>query len=315
MTFAAFDGQVLNLKFNEPVSIANSPRLTFIDPKKVNGDISLQLTAANTTVDPTGMISVDLSKSAPAVSAGMLRNMVDTPENSKDNDTYVYIEDSAYYLSSNYTQKNPPQSGDRLGHGILDYSDIQDIRGNSWADWIDYTNDGSYADRLDKYSDMANSTADINRRVAFVNPRFAVVDALGIFRSDINVAGYDSLVNGVDSSSALQTVSITFSHPVDWNRGDGLNVGSGLSDLDKLNAFYSIGNNSGFKDNGVDNGTDGMITISEDERTLTIKFRTRAPVANNIAATLSLQTGKFYTSTLTGQNEVKGAGTSISPKK
>jgi len=355
MTFAAFDGQVLNLQFNEPVSIANGPTLTFIDPTGVNANVSLPLSAANTVVDSTGM---KLSVTPANQSAGMLLNMVDVPNLATINNTYVYAEDGAYYQSANYPNSSvpprAPQANTRLGHGILDYSSVQDIRGNSWIDWIDPAT-GSYADVVDKYSDMADTT-DINRRVAFANPRFAVVDALGRFESTISVDGYVTTTagNAVNSTNSDQVVVISFSHPVKWdgfnNTKDGLNSNvdapsdsniNPIITLAELNLFYQVGGGAAlgqqFKDNGTPDLND-LAVVSNGGRTLTLRFRTTQPVTSLLNGTLRLVdtagSKKFFTSaliagdrdggtstTIPGPDQVfdpqtvYGAGTSISPKQ
>jgi hypothetical protein len=192
---------------------------------------------------------------------------------------------------------------------------MQDARGNSWDDWID-TN-GAYADAADRYSDTVDAT-DIDRRVEFENPRFMVAEAIGPFESSITVDGYQSLDAGMNSNTTDQVVIISFTHPVKWkdaNITTDLDYANGDANaLAKLNAFYSLGNGSAFIDNGTANAND-LIVISDDQKTLTIRFRTQAPVANNLTATLTLQTNKYFTSALTDETKVEGAGTSISPKK
>jgi hypothetical protein len=273
-------------------------------------------------------MSLSVTPAGAGQSAGILLAMVDVPSAAATENTYVYVEDGAYYQPSNYTNNRAPQANARLGHGILDYSDIQDARGNSWADWID-TN-GAYADPADQYSDLADTT-DINRRVEFTNPRFAVVDALGRFESTITVDGYQTTQ---DTTTSDQTVTIRFSHPVEWGRADGLDSNNdGSITLAELRAFYKVGAGGvqQFEDNGT--AANDLVTISPDRRTLTLLFRTALRVTNNNDATLSLQNGKFFTSALLTADRdggtstvnpgadgvfdpqtVYGSGTSISPK-
>jgi hypothetical protein len=329
MTFAAFDGEVLDLKFNEavkPISATYAPRLTFVNPNNPATSSSVVLNTGNTTVDATGM-KLTVKPSA-AESTALSATFVPVPSGTTVT-PYVYVEDSTYYQAASYSKNRAPASATRLGHGFLNYNEIQDIRANRWADWVNA--DGSYAENPDRYSDPVDNT-DINHRVGFASPRFAVVNALGRFESDIVVDGYQTSQN---STSTDQTVVISFSHPVAWGRADGLDEDKNEDvSLAELNKFYLIGDGQGDRQEFVAPVTGVLVTISADGRTLTLRFRTSLRVSNNNDATLSLKAGKYYTSSLLTTDKdggtsaaapgadgvydpqtVYGAGTSISPKQ
>jgi hypothetical protein len=328
LTFAAFDGQVLNLRFNERVSIANSPVLTFIDPTGTNQNVPLTLTNANTIIDPTGM-NLSVTPATAALAGNILLNMVDVP-NTNAAAPYVYVENSAYYDQANYTNARAPQANTLLGHAILDYRRVRDANGRSWIDWINSDPVGAYADdgTTDPLSDLAD-TADIDRRVEFQNPRFAAVDALGRFESSITVDGYATSQVGAatNSTNTDQVVVISFSHPVKWdgfgNSGDGLNPdnstanGSPTITLSELNAFYQIGGGPAAGQRFIANGTPAAndeIVVSNGGRTLTLTFRTSQAVTSLANGTLRLVdtagAQKFFTSALITADRDGGASAS-----
>ncbi len=148
----------------------------------------------------------------------------------------------AQYDESDATEGSFPS--DLYRHARLDFSDVEDVLGNSWNDF------------------SIGNAADDNE-FFFHQPDFAAIDETGVFR-----------VTGVDNNTTLNSDSIsvrfTGTHPIDLSDWDGNNDGTIAQNEFETMFTYTDANGGGADINTADD-THSLV-ISNGGRTLTFTF-------------------------------------------
>lgn len=148
----------------------------------------------------------------------------------------------AQYDESDATEGSFPS--DLYRHARLDFSDVEDVLGNSWNDF------------------SIGNAADDNE-FFFHQPDFAAIDQTGLFR----VTGVD---NGTTLGSDSISVQFTGTHPIDLSSWDGNNDGT-IAQNEFEGRFTFTDANGGGVDINVADDTHSLV-VSNGGRTLTFTF-------------------------------------------
>lgn len=148
----------------------------------------------------------------------------------------------AQYDESDATEGSFPS--DLYRHARLDFSDVEDVLGNSWNDY------------------SIGAAADDNE-FFFHQPDFAAIDETGEFR----VTGSD---NGTTLNSDSISVQFTGTHPIDLSDWDGNNDGT-IAQNEFETMFTFTDANGGGTDINTADDTHSLV-ISNGGRTLTFTF-------------------------------------------
>lgn len=148
----------------------------------------------------------------------------------------------AQYDESDATEGSFPS--DLYRHARLDFSDVEDVLGNSWNDF------------------SIGNAADDNE-FFFHQPDFAAIDETGLFR----VTGVD---NGTTLNSDSISVQFTGTHPIDLSGWDGNNDGT-IAQNEFETMFTFTDANGGGTDINTADDTHSLV-ISNGGRTLTFTF-------------------------------------------
>lgn len=209
VTASYWDGSNLVITFNETIVPENGDILTLIDLNTTTNDYPLTLVTANTF--PTeGAYSLNTAGTELTVAIDA-SNIAALFQNGPNNE-FVFDSD-----------------GDTLteNHLALNFDDIEDVRGNSWAT---FDRDDNSALTVDSDNDTVN---DRFGRYLVDAPRFMVYNDVGIFTITKQTIGYsdtDVVPNGDDDG--IVTVRFSFSHPIDLlDDNDSITLGDQRSDL------------------------------------------------------------------------------------
>jgi len=148
----------------------------------------------------------------------------------------------AQYDESDATAGSFPS--DLYRHARLDFSDVEDVLGNSWNDF------------------SIGNAADDNE-FFFHQPDFAAIDQTGLFR----VTGVD---NGTTLNSDTISVQFTGTHPIDLSSWDGNNDGT-IAQNEFEGRFTFTDDNGGTADINAADDTHSLV-VSNGGRTLTFTF-------------------------------------------
>lgn len=148
----------------------------------------------------------------------------------------------AQYDESDATAGSFPS--DLYRHARLDFSDVEDVLGNSWNDF------------------SIGNAADDNE-FFFHQPDFAAIDQTGSFR----VTGVD---NGTTLNSDTISVQFTGTHPIDLSSWDGNNDGT-IAQNEFEGRFTFTDDNGGTADINAADDTHSLV-VSNGGRTLTFTF-------------------------------------------
>lgn len=148
----------------------------------------------------------------------------------------------AQYDESDATEGSFPS--DLYRHARLNFSDVEDVLGNSWNDF------------------SIGNAADDNE-FFFHQPDFAAIDETGLFR----VTGVD---NGTTLNSDTISVQFTGTHPIDLSSWDGNNDGT-IAQNEFEGRFTFTDANGGGVDINVADDTHSLV-VSNGGRTLTFTF-------------------------------------------
>jgi hypothetical protein len=189
MTESVWNGETLELTFNEAPVITTGANITVIDPVNTNNDRTINVTASNTTISGNTM-TIELSSADNTALAPLFQNGA--------NNEFAYDDDGV-------TTNNLP-NGEQ--HALIDWDNISDATGNQWSEFNPTL---SVSARGLEAAPVANDT----RRWEVVAPRFLAVNAVGVFTYTVATSGYldaDNL-NGDDDGTVTYTIS--FTHPID----------------------------------------------------------------------------------------------------
>jgi len=207
VTAARWDGSNLIINFNETIVPENGDDLILTDLATTTNEYTLTLATASTF--PTeGAYSLNVAGDELTVAIDA-SNIAALFQNGP-NDEFVFDSD-----------------GDTLteNHLALNFDDIEDVRGNSWAT---FDRDDNSALTVDSDNDTVN---DRIGRYLVDAPRFMVYNDVGIFTITKQTIGYsDAGVDGDDDG--IVTVRFSFSHPIDvLDDNDSVTPGDQRSDL------------------------------------------------------------------------------------
>jgi hypothetical protein len=185
MTAAIWDGDTLELTFNEPVVITAGANINVINPEDPT-------TPAPSTIAVTTANSV--------VSGNTLTITLQSAENTA---LALLFNDGAngeFLYNDNGTAAEEQ-------HALIDWDNIADATGNEWSEFnptLSASNRGLEA------APVAFDT----RRWEVVAPRFLAVNEVGIFTYTVATSGYvDTAVAGDDDGTVTYTIS--FTHPIE----------------------------------------------------------------------------------------------------
>ncbi|MDO6505992.1 carboxypeptidase-like regulatory domain-containing protein [Colwellia sp. 4_MG-2023] len=206
VTAAYWDGSNVVMTFNETIvpvgSGANADTLIFKDLTAVGTDYSVTL-SSTATFPAAGAYSLntagnELTLAVDATSiSGLFQN--------GSNDIFLFDSNG---------------DNDAENHVALNFDDIEDVQGNSWA-----TFDRDENSALTVDSD-ADSTNDRFGRYLVDAPRFMVYNDVGIFTITKQTIGYsDANATPAGDDDGIVTLRFTFSHPIDL---DGTAMGNAL---------------------------------------------------------------------------------------
>ncbi len=190
MTAAVWDGETLDLTFNEPVVPTTGDVITVIDPAATVNDEDITLTATNWTV-AGNVLSITLTGGQNTDIAPLFVDGTNTE--------FLYDDDA--------------NDADEEQHALINWDDIEDSTGNSWTE---FTPGGATPGA------GLEDTADAINRWEVVAPRFLAVNAVGAFTYSVATSGYDDGGAGGDDNGAV-VYTITFTHPIDLTLDAGVN--------------------------------------------------------------------------------------------
>ena len=157
------------------------------------------------------------------------------------------LDRTTVFSLAQYDEANPDEGSfpnDLHHHARLDFSDIEDLRGNSW-------------------SDVSTGATATSEEFFFYQPDFAAVDATGAFA----VTGTD---NGTTLGSDQISVRFTGTHPIDLSSWDANNDGT-VSQNEFESQFTFTDDNGGGVD--IDTADDShTLSITNGGKTLTFNF-------------------------------------------
>ena len=258
VTAGRWDGSNLIITFNETIVPENNDVLVLTDLATTTNDYSLVL-SSTATFPAEGAYSLNVAGDELTVAidatniAGLFQN--------GPNDEFEFDSDGDSIVEN---------------HLALNFDDIEDTRGNSWAT---FDRDVNSALTVDSDNDTVN---DRQGRYLVDAPRFMVYNDVGIFTITKQTLGYsDAGVDGDDDG--VVTLRFTFSHPIDLDgtaQGlalDAAAIGASYSGpsltLAEANALFQIdldGAGAGLPGNMADANGDFNAYFSSDYTTITV---------------------------------------------
>jgi hypothetical protein len=219
MTAAVWDGDTLELTFNEPVVIpAAGTSITIIDPETTTNSLTIALTTTN-AVASGNTLSITLTGG---------QNTTMAP---------LFVDGAGgeflYDAIGTATEEQ---------HALIDWDNIADATGNEWSEFNPTL---SSSNRGMESAPIVFDT----RRWEVVAPRFLVVNSVGPFTYSVATAGFDDGGVGGDDDGAV-TFTITFTHPIDLSLGNAFSNAIDAADTiatpDPItNLSYSTANAAG----------------------------------------------------------------------
>ena len=201
VTAARWDGSNIIINFNETIVPENNDVLKLGDLTGVTTTYSLTLVSSPATATTEGAYSLNTAGDELTVAIDAA-NMTGLFQNGPSN---VFVFDS---------------DGDTLteNHLALNWDDIEDSRGNSWATFDREVNSGL---TVDSDADLTN---DRFGRYLVDAPRFMLYNDVGIFTITKQTIGYsDATSTPAGDDDGNVTALFSFSHPIDLlDDNDGL---------------------------------------------------------------------------------------------
>lgn len=157
------------------------------------------------------------------------------------------LDRTTVFSLAQYDEANPNEGSfpnDLHRHARLDFSDIEDLRGNSW-------------------SDVSTGATATSEEFFFYQPDFAAVDATGVF----SVTGVD---NGTTLGSSQISVRFTGTHPIDLSGWDANNDGVVSQNEFETKFTFTDDNGGGVTINAADDTH--TLTPTNNGKTLTFNF-------------------------------------------
>ncbi|MBU3004179.1 carboxypeptidase-like regulatory domain-containing protein [Paraglaciecola arctica] len=263
VTAGRWDGSNLIITFNETIVPENNDDLVLTDLATTTNDYTLTL--SSTATFPTeGAYSLNVAGDELTVAinatniAGLFQN--------GPNDEFEFDSDGDSIVEN---------------HLALNFDDIEDTRGNSWAT---FDRDESFTALGDTVDSDNDSTDDRQGRYLVDAPRFMVYNDVGIFTITKQTLGYSDTSAPLDGDDdGVVTLRFTFSHPIDLDgtaQGlalDAAAVGGTFSGpsltLAEANALFQIdldGPGVGAAGNMADANGDFSAYFSSDYTTITV---------------------------------------------
>jgi hypothetical protein len=231
VTKAELDATTLVVTFNEPVS-STSGSIKFNDPDAITAEYSLSMTAASSNADNT-VFTWTVADGLPSRAlfsntvGGTFSGELDNPNNAAP----VGFGGGADLEVVTGTFAFPETTGGAdLNHALMTWADVNDARGNNWAEYRAlYTDAGTMVGStandgiIDSQQDADASTNEWRLALQDV-PVYLATDTIAAFDVAVRLAVTFDEVNPLGAIDTAFTVTISSSHPLDL---DAANVWGG----------------------------------------------------------------------------------------